>query len=531
MALPVVIATQPLSTPVVQPPPVVVTNVTGDQPPTAEQLKATAAAEAVAREQQVRAEALKKAKAEELAAAEKVKVSEAAAAEQAKADEVIRRAMLETKRRLNALEQQKSAFDEHVASIERRQSELASFFPTAQKAGGWQAAMVAQERAATERYLAWLVDQKHSSPIWLSLSTAKDFLAEKQVTEADREIADASSQVATLKEQMVTNSLAMIRDPLWKTAVGFGRKGELAPVSDFVSRFQVAPAAITELRASVKDLTKQSEVISPDAPARIALLAQVVGDQDPLVVEVAAEQQRRGTIAADTIRVGAWSSGVDPVPADAVTQFASLATLLGTNDARVRAGDVKLEEVSVVRLMVLGWADAGTTPSDAAGRVATLAALVGPKDPLVEKATARLAASPPPNQAEQESLVAKTSSNIRGTLWGALTGDHIDNSTPIAAPPAKVTPVPRPEFKPLKGVVASAPVTAQGTQDIILLTVGADEVVEAGIEYVVFRGGLYVARIRAEKMASNGVLCRVLAGSINTAGVKIELNDAAQNRL
>ena len=517
---------------VVAPPPqAMASTVVGDQPPTAQQLKAAAAAEAASREQQVRSEALKKAKAEELAAAEKVKASEAAAAEQAKADEVIRRAMLETKRRLNALEQQKIAFDDQVTVIERRQAELSASFSTAQKAGGWQAAMVAQERAGTERYLAWLVDQKHSSPAWLALTTAKDFLAEKQVTEADRELADATIQVATLKEQMAINSVAMIRDPLWKTAVGFGRKGELAPVTDFVSRFQVPPAAIAELRASVKDLTTPSEMLSPDAPARIALLAQVVGDQDPLVVEVAAEQQRRGTIAAETLRVGAWSSGVDPIPADAVIQFASLATLLGTNDARVRAGDVKLEELSAVRSLVLGWADSGTLPSDAAGRIATLSALVGPKDPLVEKATTRLVASPPPNQAEQESGVAKTSSHIRGTLWGALTGNPIDNSTPVASAVPKATPVPRPEFKPVTGVVASAPVSPQGMQDIVLLTVGKDEVVETGVEYVVFRGGLYVARIRAEKMASNGVLCRVISGSANTAGVKIEINDAAQNRL
>lgn len=491
-----------------------------------------AKAEATAREQQAKAEALRKAKADELAAAEKVKASEAAAAEQAKADEVIRKAMIETKRRLNALEQQKSAFEEQVKITERRQAELAAAFAAAQKAGGWQAAMVAQERAGTERYLAWMLEQKHVNPAWLALTSAQEFLGDKQVSEADRELADATTQLAALKEQMGAREATLLHEPLWKTAVGYGRKGELGPVSDYVSRYPVAPTAVAELRNAVVDLTTASEVLSPDAPQRIALLAQVVGDQDPLVVQVSAEQQRRGTIAADTTRVAAWTTGTDPIPADAVNQFASLATLLGTTDSRVHAGDVRLEELAAVRMQVMGWAENGAIPGDAAGRIATLSALVGPKDPLVEKASSRLATAPPPaDPNNQESGLSHASSHIRNTMWGALTGNPVDNSTVPASAAPPVVPVPRPEFKPLKAVVATAAITPQGKQDVVLLTVGKEEVIDPGTEYIVVRGNLYVARIRAEKMANDAVVCYVIPGSLNTAGVKIEINDTAQNRL
>ena len=178
-----------------------------------------------------------------------------------------------------------------------------------------------------------------------------------------------------------------------------------------------------------------------------------------------------------------------------------------------------------MRQLVTGWADSGTIPGDAAGRIASLSALVGAADPLVQKATARVGSAPGAGQQADKSVVSKTTENLGNSIWGALTFSDVDPST------KPVLPVPRATFKPLKGIVATAAVTSQGQQDVVLLTVDKEVVIEPGTEFIVTRGNLYVARIRAEKMAVESVVCHLIPGSLNTEGLKIELSDVARNRL
>jgi len=64
-----------------------------------------------------------------------------------------------------------------------------------------------------------------------------------------------------------------------------------------------------------------------------------------------------------------------------------------------------------------------------------------------------------------------------------------------------------------------------------MLTIGKEEGIEEGMEFIVFRGNQYVAKVRAERVINDMVACRVIPTSWNTNGVKIQQGDLAQNRL
>jgi len=83
----------------------------------------------------------------------------------------------------------------------------------------------------------------------------------------------------------------------------------------------------------------------------------------------------------------------------------------------------------------------------------------------------------------------------------------------------------------LQGVVAAVKNNPQGQQDLVMLTIGKEEAVEEGMEFIVFRGNQYVVKVRAEKVMSDMVACRVIPASWNAKDLKIQPGDLAQNRL
>lgn len=82
----------------------------------------------------------------------------------------------------------------------------------------------------------------------------------------------------------------------------------------------------------------------------------------------------------------------------------------------------------------------------------------------------------------------------------------------------------------LQGVVAAVR-EAEGKQDIVMLTIGKDEKVEEGVEFIIYRGGDYIVKVRADRVMNDMVSCRVIQDSWNTKGLKIQQNDLASNRL
>jgi hypothetical protein len=83
----------------------------------------------------------------------------------------------------------------------------------------------------------------------------------------------------------------------------------------------------------------------------------------------------------------------------------------------------------------------------------------------------------------------------------------------------------------LQGVVAAVREGTDGKQDIVMLTIGKDEKVEEGIEFIIYRGADYIAKVRADRVMNDMVSCRVIQDSWNTKGLKIQQNDLASNRL
>jgi len=83
----------------------------------------------------------------------------------------------------------------------------------------------------------------------------------------------------------------------------------------------------------------------------------------------------------------------------------------------------------------------------------------------------------------------------------------------------------------IDALVAAVKVNPQGKQDLVMLTVGADEEVVEGTEFTVYRGNQYIVKIRVERVLEDMAACRVLPDTWNTKGLQIEVGDKATNRL
>ena len=83
----------------------------------------------------------------------------------------------------------------------------------------------------------------------------------------------------------------------------------------------------------------------------------------------------------------------------------------------------------------------------------------------------------------------------------------------------------------VRGVVAAVRRNPAGQQDLVMLSVGKDEGVVAGMEFIVYRKNQFVAKVRAERVMTDMVACRVLHDTWNNQGHEIEMGDLAQNSL
>jgi chromosome segregation ATPase len=83
----------------------------------------------------------------------------------------------------------------------------------------------------------------------------------------------------------------------------------------------------------------------------------------------------------------------------------------------------------------------------------------------------------------------------------------------------------------LSAVVAAVRANPQGQQDLVMLTIGKDEKVEEGIEFIIYRGNQYIVKVRAERVMNDMVACRVIPESWNTNNLQIAQGDLATNRL
>ncbi len=83
----------------------------------------------------------------------------------------------------------------------------------------------------------------------------------------------------------------------------------------------------------------------------------------------------------------------------------------------------------------------------------------------------------------------------------------------------------------IQGVVAAVRVNPQGQQDLVMISIGKDEGISEGLEFIVFRANQYIVKVRVERVMNDMAACRVIPTTWNTAGHKIQQGDLAQNRL
>jgi len=204
----------------------------------------------------------------------------------------------DAKRRLNTLTKKKSNFDDTLRDADRAVSDLKSAEREMAKAGGWQVAYLQQERAGSERFLAALKEQQRSNPVWVALDNARGFVADKKAEAAEQELTQAEGAMTALDDRQAADQITLILNPLWKHCASAWLTGDLAPVTEYLSKRSVSPAAVADLRSALAILTTPGDTLRDDVAARLKLLARVVGEQDDGVVAAVAELGRRETVAA-----------------------------------------------------------------------------------------------------------------------------------------------------------------------------------------------------------------------------------------
>ncbi|MDA3959863.1 MAG: hypothetical protein PF961_03665 [Planctomycetota bacterium] len=88
-----------------------------------------------------------------------------------------------------------------------------------------------------------------------------------------------------------------------------------------------------------------------------------------------------------------------------------------------------------------------------------------------------------------------------------------------------------PSDKVIRAVVAAVRINPQGKQDLVMLTVGSDEGIREGMEFIIYRANEYIVKVRAERVMGDMVAGRVIADTWNARGDEIKQGDLAQNRL
>ena len=83
----------------------------------------------------------------------------------------------------------------------------------------------------------------------------------------------------------------------------------------------------------------------------------------------------------------------------------------------------------------------------------------------------------------------------------------------------------------LRAVVAQVRTGADGKPDFVMLSIGKQEGVVEGQEFIVYRDNKYICKVRVEKVMNDMAPARVIPNSINTNGLTVQQGDLAANRL
>ena len=83
----------------------------------------------------------------------------------------------------------------------------------------------------------------------------------------------------------------------------------------------------------------------------------------------------------------------------------------------------------------------------------------------------------------------------------------------------------------LRATVAAVRPNNLGQQEFVMLSIGKEENVQEGQEFIVFRENKYICKVRVEKIMNDMAPARVIPSSWNTNGLTIQQGDQAANRL
>lgn len=83
----------------------------------------------------------------------------------------------------------------------------------------------------------------------------------------------------------------------------------------------------------------------------------------------------------------------------------------------------------------------------------------------------------------------------------------------------------------LRATVAAVRPNNLGQQEFVMLSIGKEESVQEGQEFIIFRENKYICKVRVEKIMNDMAPARVIPSSWNTNGLTIQQGDQAANRL
>jgi vacuolar-type H+-ATPase subunit I/STV1 len=83
----------------------------------------------------------------------------------------------------------------------------------------------------------------------------------------------------------------------------------------------------------------------------------------------------------------------------------------------------------------------------------------------------------------------------------------------------------------LSAIVAAVHRGQDGRQTLAMLTIGKNEDLKVGMEFIIYRGASYICKVRVDRILNDMAGCRVIPESWNTQGLEIQQGDNAQNRL
>ncbi len=83
----------------------------------------------------------------------------------------------------------------------------------------------------------------------------------------------------------------------------------------------------------------------------------------------------------------------------------------------------------------------------------------------------------------------------------------------------------------LQAVVAAVRDSSDGQQDLVMLTIGKEDKVEEGVEFIIYRGPKYITKVRTERVLDGMAACRIIRDSWNHEKLVVQQGDLATNRL